>query len=302
MGQACFSIPYAGCGEESAPSSASPVPVTPMTSNSTSPTISPLPTMASSSSSTSSAPTLEVVNTLFCGVDYDDAMSSCSVATSCRTGDGCPTGMNCFTGISCAALLPPPTPVPSIDWDSIVGNGTTTPPPVPLTEKYCGVDLEDATNLCAMKTPCHDGNTLVCPSGEACFEVAGQCGTVGDMGGSRQPSTLNPSASAPSLSPISSDRCGDTYEDAVMNCRDRLACTLGATGECPTGQTCYPVAICETPTPSPADSSSPSAVEATTEKPVWELTPSNSNGSYTMTVFLAKSLVVCGATLLIILV
>jgi hypothetical protein len=258
-------------------------------------------------------------------------------------GGGCPNGMNCFTGISCAALMTP-TPPPTTFWNTLVGAPGTTQPPVPLIQKFCGADLKDATSLCANKIPCHDGNTLVCPFGETCFEITGQCGVVEDVSaptaavsrppsalipaagsrqpsalipaaGSRQPSALIPAASTPSLPPMSGvfdlnrDRCGDTYEDAVMNCRDRLACTLGATGECPTGQTCYPVVICETPPPSPTsgmnqtDTSEPPVGGVVTAKPAWEWdlnAVTKTSGSYTMQVFLTKCIVLAGATLLVI--
>ena len=55
---------------------------------------------------------IEVVNTLFCGMDYDDAVSSCSETTGCPTGGGCPNGMSCFTGITCAASIPPSSAPP----------------------------------------------------------------------------------------------------------------------------------------------------------------------------------------------
>ena len=57
---------------------------------------------------------IEVVNTLFCGMDYDDAVSSCSETTGCPTGGACPNGMSCFAGITCAAL-PPPSSAPPMD-------------------------------------------------------------------------------------------------------------------------------------------------------------------------------------------
>jgi hypothetical protein len=332
-GEQCFGIGVERCisrAPTGPPTVAGPRP-------SASPTVSPLPTTPPSIYE-SSAPTKEVVNTYFCGMDYDDATASCSEATGCPTGGGCPNGMNCYTGILCPAMIIA-TPPPTTFWTTIVGGGGTTHPPVPLIQKYCGADLEDATSLCAYKIPCHDGNTLVCPFGETCFEIAGQCGEVEGASaptaaGSRQPNTTNPApgsrqpsalipaasmipaASVPSISPmgevfdLNRDRCGDNYEDAAMNCRDRLACTLGAQDECPTGQTCYPVIICETPPPSPTsgmyqtDSTNSPVGGAVTAKPAWDwdltavTTPSS--GSYTMQVFLAKCIVLAGATLLVI--
>ena len=325
VGEQCFGISVERClspAPTDAPTVAGPRP-------SASPTASSSPT-ASPSIYSSSVPTQPVVNTLFCGVDYDDAMSSCSEATGCPSGGGCPNWMNCFSGISCAALLPPSSAPPTTFWNTLIGAPGVTQPPVPLIQKYCGADLKDATSLCADKIPCHDGNTLVCPFGETCFEIAGQCGEVEGVSaptvagsqqpmnpaaGSTQPSALIPAASTPSLSPmggvfdLNRDRCGDNYEDAFMNCRDRLACTLGATGECPNGQTCYPVVICETPPPSPTagmnktDTSKPPVGGSVTAKPAWEWdlnAVTTTSGSYTMQVFLTKCIVLAGATLLVI--
>ena len=289
----CFGISAERC-VSSAPTNA-PTVVGPQPT--TSPSVSSVPTPASAS------PTKKGVNTYFCGADYDDATASCSEATACPTGSGCPNGMNCFTGISCAPLLPPTTAPPTTFWNQLVGDDTT-PPPVHLIQKYCGVDLQDATSLCANKIPCHDGNTLVCPSGETCFEIAGKCG---DTVAPTPAATLPPSLPIPASSPqsptpegeafdLNRDRCGDDYEDAVMNCRDRLACTLGATDDCPSGQNCYPVVICET-TPPP----SPVSMNETTAKPVWEWDLNalqTTSGTHTMTASL-KSIALVGSISLV---
>ena len=55
---------------------------------------------------------IEVVNTLFCGTDYNDAASSCSETTGCPSGGRCPNGMSCFAGMTCLALLPPSSAPP----------------------------------------------------------------------------------------------------------------------------------------------------------------------------------------------
>ena len=293
-GEQCYGISAERC--------LSPAPTGAPTVAGTEPTTSPtssLPTPATASPSTSSEDTVEVVNTdLFCGMYYEDAMSSCSQATRCPSGVGCPTGMSCFTGISCAALLPPTTASP------------LTPPPVPLTQRYCGASLEDATSLCATKTSCHDGNTQVCPFGETCFDIEEPCGIV--------ESASSVAANEPSLSPIAhvfdpDNRfyCGDSYEDAVMNCTNRLACPNGALDECPTGQTCYSIVTCE-PAQSvvvmnagsgmdPSMFSDTQIDEAETAKPGWDLTASEagqSSGSHTVKILLAKYMSLGGASLL----
>jgi len=262
--------------------------------------------MATASPSISAAPTAEVVETQFCGVDYNGAMSNCTAATACPKGAGCPTGMSCFAGISCAALLPPPTLPPTTFWGKLVGEGSTAPP-VPRILRYCGMNPEDATNSCASNMPCHDGNSLVCPSGETCFDIEGQCG-IGTVQPSA-PASSYPKAPAP-FDPNNTFYCGENFEDAVLNCYNRTACPDGVQSECPTGQTCYPIVVCETPPPVPATIDAGSGglpTSAPTPPPLFDLgsftkTDNTDSGSHTMTLKLAKSIAIGGATLIFIIV
>ena len=296
-GEQCYGISVERC--------LSPAPTDAATVAGTEPTTGPtssLPTPVTASSSTSSEATVEVVNTdLFCGTYYDDAVSSCSEATSCPSGAGCPTGMSCFTGIACAALLPPSTASP------------LTPPPVPLIQRYCGASLEDATSLCATKIACHDGNTQVCPFGETCFDIEEPCGLV--------ESASSVAANVPSLSPIAhvfdqdnTFYCGDSYEDALMNCTGRMACPNGALDDCPFGQTCYEIVTCDPPQSvlvmnagsgmDPSMFADTPVDEAETVNPGWDWTAyeaGQSSDSHTVKVkiLLSKYLFFGGATLLV---
>jgi hypothetical protein len=124
-------------------------------------------------------------------------------------------------------------------------------------------------------------------------------------------------ANVPSLSPIAhvfdpenTFYCGDSYEDAVMNCTDRMACPNGALDECPTGQICYPIVTCE-PQQSvvvmnagsgmePSMFSDTQVDEAETVKPGWDWTAYEaSSGSHTVKLLLSKYMFLGGATLLV---
>ena len=137
-------------------------------------------------------------------------------------------------------------------------------------------------------------NTQVCPFGETCFDIEEPHGIV--------ESGLSVVANVSSLSPIAhvfdpdnTFYCGDSYEDAVMNCPDRIACPNGALNECPTGQTCYPIVTCELPQSVvvmnarsgmyPLMFSDTEVDEAETVKPGWDWTAfevGHSSGSHTV--------------------
>ncbi|KAL3816502.1 hypothetical protein ACHAXA_011307 [Cyclostephanos tholiformis] len=132
--------------------------------------VSSLPTPASASPTTSSVPTVEVVNTQFCGLDYDDAMSSCSEATACPSGSGCPSNMGCYTGISCTAtltLLTTNAPATGSHVSSLSTPASTSPTTssasTVVNTQFCGMDYDDAMASCSEAT--------ACPTGDGCLNV-----------------------------------------------------------------------------------------------------------------------------------
>ena len=254
QGEACFGIGAEGCVSASPTNSPSEPELT---------TITPAPSAGLPEPTTPSLTKAPTINTLFCGVSYEDALDKCSVGTACPAGtqEECPSGLSCFTGIQCTATAPLPTKAPVIYWDEI----TSTSPPVegvvPELQKFCGVNAEDAENRCSITTPCPDGSSDNCADGESCFPIPGTC-EVSD------PSQMNPGAqpttpvalttSAPTASssksvvtfdPNNNMYCGDDYNDAENNCYKRTPCPNGSNEECPNLQTCFPITSCETPPP-----------------------------------------------------
>ena len=342
-GEQCFGISAERCisrAPTSPPTVAGPQP-------SANPTLTSLPSMFPSTI----VPTAVVVNTMFCGADYDDATLSCSeTGRACPTGSGCPPGLMCYAGITCVPPLPPSSAAPTLLtagagtatalstspvttspvttssaapiiltvgtgststispttlFDKLIGEGNTTPPPVPLIQRYCALSLDDANNFCAVKMPCHDGSSLVCSleAGESCFEIEGQC----NGGAPTVTVTLQPAA-AP-VAPFDPDNtfyCGTDYDDAVMNCYNTTACPQGGQDECPMGMTCYPIVTCQTPPPVPSPISADGmgiATSAPTSPPIYEIDleqfVNGNNSGYTMLkVLLTKSLLLFVAVLL----
>jgi hypothetical protein len=136
--------------------------------------VSSLPTPASASPTTSSVPTVEVVNTQFCGLDYDDAMSSCSEATACPSGSGCPSNMGCYTGISCTAtltLLTTNAPATGSHVSSLSTPASTSPTTssasTVVNTQFCGMDYDDAMASCSEATACPTGDG--CLNGMSCY-------------------------------------------------------------------------------------------------------------------------------------
>ena len=86
------------------------------------------------------------IMTLWCGVDYNDAMTSCHQACPGETDTECPTGMSCFSGSSC----------------EVVGEGV-------VREGYkCGTSWQDASDSCG--TDCQSDDD--CESDEVCWADA----------------------------------------------------------------------------------------------------------------------------------
>ena len=83
------------------------------------------------------------VASLWCGVDYDGAMTGCARACPGETNEECPQGMSCFSGSSCTE-----------EGEAVVREGYR-----------CGKSWEEASEKCAEE--CQSKND--CKSNEECF-------------------------------------------------------------------------------------------------------------------------------------
>ena len=257
-----------------------------------SPTTSSAPTMkpvtGTPTTKPSPAPSKSpVVNTLFCGTEYGEAEANCSNLTACPSGT-CPSGMTCYAGIQCPATasISAEDSIGSLSFGS--GSTSTTPAPSPppqswlgvlglspgTEEKYCGLTPEDAANRCMTTTPCPDGKSDGCLSGQSCFTIpqscasmqaaagnqvgAGMQGDAADQGGvNMSPSTPQPS-NAQWVANTSTSFCGSNYNDALRNCFITTACPTGFNDECPTGEGCFTIGECVRPETTSASNASTS--------------------------------------------
>ena len=153
------------------------------------------------------------MNTYFCGSDYFEAETNCSLETACAPGSaGCSAGFTCYTGIQCAAtaalnpvVAPTPTvvsqpmggsaptvlnagttPGPTTVLQGLFGNtsnenfnagnsGTSTGGAAPPLNKFCGTDSNNAKLMCATAIPCPDGLSNSCLQGQSCFPLMEPC-------------------------------------------------------------------------------------------------------------------------------
>ncbi|KAL3792980.1 hypothetical protein HJC23_010993 [Cyclotella cryptica] len=191
----------------------------------------------------SPAPTM---NTYYCGVNYTEAMESCSTERACPSGFGCPDGMTCYGGVtSCAVEVvetASPSPVPS---------NVTVP------TRFCGANSTDAEVGCSMESACPLGNE--CGHGFACFSNIMCPALEASLSPTPSPNNATASTSSPSIrgssssispssgSPTESSSevnlwyCGSSPEDAAENCSTNQPCPDGTAASCSAGQTCFPI-------------------------------------------------------------
>ena len=85
------------------------------------------------------------VGSLWCGVDYDDAMTSCHKSCPGETNEECPDGMSCFSGSSC-----------SVEGEPVIRVGYK-----------CGTSWEHASETCGNE--CQNNDDCNVNNGEECF-------------------------------------------------------------------------------------------------------------------------------------
>lgn len=136
--------------------------------------------------SLSFAPTkAPIVNTLFCGADYNDAIDNCWSAVPCPGGVNteCPSGQECYP-IGAECVSPEPTAEPTVtgpqptDSPTITSSPTFTPTishepttasptaaPV-VNTNFCGDKYMLALENCSESTSCPTG---ICPGSQICY-------------------------------------------------------------------------------------------------------------------------------------
>ena len=128
-----------------------------------------------------------------CGVNYTEVLGNCNANPPCPTGDRCPVGYTCYQLNE--KLCPPETSAPTTEPTA----APTTLPPAPAPAfKICAEGFSQAASLCFDSTAkdCATCNNVT----EACFTVAPQLCTDGNIDAPTSPQTAAPTA-APTAVP-----------------------------------------------------------------------------------------------------
>jgi hypothetical protein len=174
------------------------------------------------------APTLQV-----CGMDYEDAQSSCD--RLCE--EGCGAMEACFN------VLPDDCVEDSVTDLAMVAS---TVEAVAFLESsddvaVCGLSFVDAAANCETSTPCSPtGNE--CGIGEACFVIPFVNCTANVNSTAPSLSTADTTAPAPTAPPVEPTHvfvCGVDYGDAERGCSTNIGCPSG--DGCSGGETCFAV-------------------------------------------------------------
>ena len=229
----------------------------------------------------------DATDKMFCGDDYQEALSACEAgdekaqARHCPNGiSDCPEGQFCFIDMPCSYFV----------MTSPLVQALGSPNDVPVEEEdlpdpgsdeshfFCGATFAQAADNCSSKTWCRSGTNQECPNGEICFvsvdNMNSKCEInaivkaeyeAGLMTSPGQQGATVPTQ-RPTLSPISSsdDRnklfCGFDWNDASSNCDLSRFCPGGTDEECPPGMSCQEYTTCDASTLTAAPSGSPTPI------------------------------------------
>ena len=153
----------------------------------------------------------------FCGTDFEDASTTCSIPCPTKSDSQCPLGQQCFAHTTCAGTEP--------------------------DTYYCGKDLEDATS-CNLK--CESGSSRDCPKNHSCYGYV-SCSDVDvefttDDEGTELNVTFATDDDTEGGAPLLSYFCGTDFEDASTTCS--IPCPTKSDSQCPLGQQCFAHTTC----------------------------------------------------------
>ncbi|KAL7519514.1 hypothetical protein ACHAWX_004266 [Stephanocyclus meneghinianus] len=172
----------------------------------------------------------------FCGADWADANSKCSVWCLGEDTD-CPPGLGCFGDTSCYYdddLMPTlsPTVSPPTTYAPVTADD-------PINAQFCGETWESAVKTCSIETNCKFDSD--CPDNHVCFGFVPNCNL----------SQMTKEADAPEQDsdqdeakltvltkgdPSNNSFCGSTWMDAVDNCSLDTHCPDNV---CSDGKSCF---------------------------------------------------------------
>ena len=199
--EACFTVAPELCTDGNIDAPTSPQTAPPTAAPTALPKPTPSPTM---SVAPTKAPT---PNRFFCATNWDTVDENCSTATPCPNGqqDCASTGMNCYE-IQADKCVGQTNPVDTGSSETEGSSAQLIDPPIStpsatVSVRVCAKDLIEATFNCATNTPCPDGSSASCASGEACIPVD-SCNKSSEMTDApTQASQLSFATAAPVPSP-----------------------------------------------------------------------------------------------------
>ena len=183
-------------------------------------------------------------DSFYCGVDFQDANSTCSQACPDGKDESCPIGMNCYANTLCDEITP----------EVVVHPGTY----------YCGRNYTDASDSCALacpggssqecaelgpefacyaSTPCDDKDTYFC--GTSWSHASANCLFPCPTGNDSQCPDGTSCYPYTTCDESFSFMCGTSFEDA-SSCE--RPCPSGSSSECPFGESCFTHTTCSAET------------------------------------------------------
>lgn len=210
---------------------------------------------------------------MFCGEDYQEALSVCEVGDEQAQGRHCPNGISdcpsgqfCFIDMPCSYFVMTSDLIGNLENpNDIVVIEEDLPDPGSLESHYfCGATFSQAAENCSSKTWCRTGTNQECPNGEICFvsvdtenpkceinAIAKAEYEAAQMAQAEEDARPKIPTGVPSLSPFSSTDernkmfCGFDYNDASSNCDLTRFCPGGTDEECPPGMSCQMYTACD---------------------------------------------------------
>lgn len=214
----------------------------------------------------------DATDKMFCGVDYQEALSVCEVGDEQAQGRHCPNGISdcpsgqfCFIDMPCSYFVMTSDLINVENPNDIEVIEEDLPDPGSLESHYfCGATFSQAAENCSSKTWCRTGTNQECPNGEICFVSVDnenpkcEINTIvkaeyeaAQIAQAEEDASPKDPTKRPTISPISStdDKnklfCGFDWNDASSNCDLTRFCPGGTDEECPPGMSCQQYTTCD---------------------------------------------------------
>jgi len=153
-------------------------------------------------------------DSFYCGLDFADASSSCSIPCPSKSSTECPVGMACFAHTTCSMEEP----------------GTF----------FCGGNFFDANSTCTSQ--CTSGDSDDCPGDSGCFAYTNCFGPLIPLPQSEPLPEVDKLPEFSTTAPADSYFCGTSFEQASETCAH--PCPPSSSFLCPVGMECHAHTTC----------------------------------------------------------